>query len=127
MTDGEDVERRPEAPESDGFDVEEQSRVAKSLLDKHKAPSVRDFGGGSKATASGSAVDKIHPDLLRLFVASVIALNIALLAISLGVMVWYFEGMTRWGQGLILVGLFAGFRTYQYYREYDGRDWNEET
>ncbi|UWG50602.1 putative membrane protein [Halalkaliarchaeum sp. AArc-CO] len=108
------------------FDLAETVSIEPSSVEIPEAPSVQTFGGDGTDEQLEGAIQEVHPDLLRLFVASVVALNLALLAFSLGVMVWYFEGMTRIGGGLVLVGVLAGFRTYQYYREYDARDWSEE-
>lgn len=118
----------------DAGDSSAESRLADAVsvesvtVEAPEAPSVRTFDekeGTADEDLEGSMAE-IHPELLRLFVASVVALNLALLAASLGVMVWYFEGMDRLGGGLVLVGAIAGFRTYQYYREYDSRDWDRE-
>lgn len=91
-----------------------------------EAPTVGDAQRDGTGEGLKDSIQEIDPDLLRLFVASVLALNLALLSVSLGAMVWYFEGMDRVGGALILVGVVAGFRTYQYYREYDAREWNDE-
>ena len=108
------------------FDLAETVSIEPSSVEIPEAPSVRTFGGADTDEQLEGAIQEVHPDLLRLFVASVVALNLALLAFSLGVMVWYFEGMDRIGGALVLVGALAGVRTYQYYREYDARDWSEE-
>ncbi|MDR5673966.1 hypothetical protein RH858_12505 [Halalkaliarchaeum sp. AArc-GB] len=108
------------------FDLAETVSIEPSSVESREAPSVRTFGGDATDEQLEGAIQEIHPELLRLFVASVVALNLALLAFSLGVMVWYFEGMDRIGGALVLVGALAGVRTYQYYREYDARDWSEE-
>ncbi|AUX10183.1 hypothetical protein AArcSl_2563 [Halalkaliarchaeum desulfuricum] len=113
-----------ESPER--FDLEETVSIEPSSVEIPEAPTVRTFGKNATDEQLQGAIEGVHPDLLRLFVASVVALNLALLAFSLGVMVWYFEGMSRIGGALVFVGAVAGFRTYQYYREYDTRDWNEE-
>ncbi|MEF8780183.1 MAG: hypothetical protein V5A46_05865 [Haloferacaceae archaeon] len=106
------------------FDVENAASIGSRSVEIPEAPEVRQF---ERYTSPGSLegnLEEVHPDLLRLFVASVLALNLALLAVSLGAMVWYFEGMDRIGGALVLAGLAAGFRTYQYYREYDAREWD---
>ena len=107
------------------FDLAERISMEPSAIEAPEAPSVRTFEEYTADDQLDGAIQEVHPDLLRLFVASVVALNLALLAVSLGVMLWYFEGMLQVGGALVLVGALAGFRTYQYYREYDARDWSE--
>ena len=68
---------------------------------------------------AGSLSD-LHPDTARAFIVCVILANAALLLVSLGAMLAYFRGMVQIGGGMILLGLFAGLRTYMQYA-----DWRE--
>lgn len=106
------------------FDDEDAASAGSGSVEVPEAPEVRQFERYTSSESLEGTLEQVHPDLLRLFVASVLALNLALLAVSLGAMVWYFEGMNRIGGALMLAGLVAGFRTYQYYREYDAREWD---
>jgi len=80
-----------------------------------EAPSVKTFDESGDFESAGD-VDK---NTLRAFVVAVIYANIAVLLVFLGPMVWLFEGWTRAGPALLLVGLLAGIRTYQTYRAWD--------
>lgn len=80
-----------------------------------KAPSVKTFDDDGDF---GSASD-VDSQTLRAFVAAVIYANVAVLFVALGPMVWYFEGWSRAGPALFVVGLLAGIRTYQTYRSWD--------
>jgi hypothetical protein len=55
---------------------------------------------------------------LRAFVVAVIYANAAVLLVALGPMVWFFEGWSRVGPALFVVGLLAAIRTYQTYRSW---------
>ncbi|SFR33292.1 MULTISPECIES: DUF7322 domain-containing protein [Halorubrum] len=82
--------------------------------DVPKAPSVKTFDDGGDFEGA-SDVDQ---RTLRAFVVAVIYANAAVLLVALGPMVWYFEGWSRVGPALFVVGLFAGVRTYQTYRSW---------
>ncbi|OTF01499.1 hypothetical protein [Halorubrum sp. SD612] len=77
-----------------------------------KAPSVKTFDDGGDFEGA-SDVDR---GTLRAFVVAVIYANAAVLLVALGPMVWFFEGWSRVGPALFVVGLLAGVRTYQTYR-----------
>ena len=77
-----------------------------------KAPSVKTFDDGGDFEGA-SDVDQ---RTLRAFVVAVIYANAAVLLVALGPMVWFFEGWSRIGPALFVVGLLAGVRTYQTYR-----------
>jgi len=77
-----------------------------------KAPSVRSFDDDGDFEGASD----VDPGTLRAFVAAVVYANAAVLFVALGPMVWYFEGWTRIGAGLFVVGLLGGVRTYQTYR-----------
>ncbi|RLM50220.1 MULTISPECIES: hypothetical protein [unclassified Halorubrum] len=79
-----------------------------------KAPSVKSFDDGGDFEGA-SDVDR---DTLRAFVVAVIYANAAVLLVALGPMVWFFEGWSRIGPALFVVGLLAGVRTYQTYRSW---------
>jgi hypothetical protein len=77
-----------------------------------KAPSVKTFDDGGDFEGASD----VDPDTLRAFVAAVIYANAAVLLVSLGPMLWFFQGRARIGAGLFAIGLLAGVRTYQTYR-----------
>jgi hypothetical protein len=77
-----------------------------------KAPAVKTFDDGGDFEGASD----VDPDTLRAFVAAVIYANAAVLLVSLGPMLWFFEGRARIGAGLLVLGLLAGVRTYQTYR-----------
>lgn len=57
------------------------------------------------------------------FWGAVLSLNVGLLLPSLGLMVWYFEGMATVGALLMAAGAASLYRTYRTYRGYvDGGD-----
>ena len=64
---------------------------------------------------SSDAERKMTPDIPK----AVIYANIAVLLVFLGPMVWYFQGWSRLGPGLLAVGLLAGIRTYQTYLSWE--------
>ena len=89
-----------------------------------KAPSVKTFDDGGDFEGA-SDVDR---GTLRAFVVAVIYANAAVLLVALGPMLWYFEGWSRVGPALFVVGLLAGVRTYQTYRSWNrARDADEES
>ncbi|MFC5134358.1 MULTISPECIES: DUF7322 domain-containing protein [Haloferacaceae] len=80
-----------------------------------KAPSVKTFDDDGDFSAAGD----VDGDTLRAFVVAVIYANAAVLLVALGPLVWFFEGWSRIGAGLLVVGALAGIRTYQTYRAWD--------
>jgi len=80
-----------------------------------KAPSVKTFDDGGNF----EGVSDVDSNTLRAFVVAVIYANIAVLFVFLGPMVWFFEGWSRLGPALLVVGLLAGIRTYQTYRSWE--------
>jgi hypothetical protein len=77
-----------------------------------KAPSVKTFDDDGNFERAGD----VDSGTLRAFVVAVIYANAAVLLVTLGPMVWYFEGWSRVGPVLLVAGLLAGVRTYQTYR-----------
>ena len=65
---------------------------------------------------SGSEEAELDPTLKREFVAQVLLLNVSLLAIALGAMVFYFRGRIELGIALLAIGLVAGLATLRRYR-----------
>ena len=61
------------------------------------------------------------PELLRLFWASVVAANVALLGLSLGPMLVFFRGDWMLGAASVAVGAFALYRTHSYYHRVRAR------
>lgn len=82
--------------------------------DTPKAPSVKTFDDGGDFEGASD----IDSGTLRAFVAAVIYANAAVLLVALGPMLWFFEGRSRLGPALFVVGLLAGIRTYQTYRSW---------
>lgn len=80
-----------------------------------KAPSVKTFDDD----ADFSSVGDVDQDTLRAFVACVLYANAAVLLVSLGLLIWFFEGWIRIGGVLFVVGVLAGIRTYLTYRAWD--------
>jgi hypothetical protein len=80
-----------------------------------KAPSVKTFDDDGDFSAAGD----VDGGTLRAFVVAVIYANLAVLLVSLGPLVWFFEGWSRIGIALLVAGLLAGIRTYQTYRSWD--------
>ncbi len=79
-------------------------------------------GGGFEDASS------VDSDTLRAFVVAAVYANVAVLLVSLGPMLWFFEGRARIGAGLFALGLLAGARTYQTYRAWKrSRDEAAET
>lgn len=74
--------------------------------DLPKVPEVRTPGSDSSA----------DPELVKLFWASVIAANVGLLGVSLGLLLVFFEGDWTYGGLSVAVGAFGFLRTYTYYR-----------
>ncbi len=90
--------------------------------DAPEAPSVKRF---DESGDFDSAAD-VDGDTLRAFVIAVIYANVALLFVFLGPMVWFFEGWSRVGPALFVVGALAGIRTYQTYRAWDRSRENDD-
>ncbi|EMA65808.1 hypothetical protein C461_13946 [Halorubrum aidingense JCM 13560] len=80
-----------------------------------KAPSVKTFDDSGNFEGAGD----VDSGTLRAFVVAVIYANAAVLLVALGPMLWYFEGWSRLGPGLLIAGLLAGIRTYQTYRAWE--------
>lgn len=62
--------------------------------------------------------ESLSGDVPRVFWASVILVNVALFALSLGPMLIVFRGQWTFGLPLIAVGALALVRTYQLYRKF---------
>lgn len=67
-------------------------------------------------------------EIFRIFWWVVIVVNVGILALSLGAMVWFFEGMATWGVRLIAAGVIALGYAYLRYRIFmrDTDVWDEE-
>jgi hypothetical protein len=93
--------------------VGERSDAEREMTpDIPEAPSVKTFDDGGNFEGASD----VDGDTLRAFVAAVVYANAAVLFVALGPMVWFFEGWSRVGLGLLVAGLLAGVRTYQTYR-----------
>lgn len=72
---------------------------------------------------------EIPQELAKTFWALVLLCNVALFAISLGAMLWYFWGWTERGGLMVLVGLIAAgsaaARYWRYQREHGDTSWSE--
>jgi len=64
----------------------------------------------------------VPSDVASAFWAAVLFANVGLIGVSLGPMLWYFEGMGRVGGGLFLIGLIALGMTYRRYSLFMNRD-----
>jgi hypothetical protein len=64
----------------------------------------------------------VPSDVASAFWAAVLFANLGLIGVSLGPMLWYFEGMARIGGGLSLIGLIALAMTYRRYWLFMNRD-----
>jgi len=82
-----------------------------------KAPSVKTFDDSGDFEGASD----VDSRTLRAFVVAVIYANAAVLLVALGPMLWFFEGWSRIGPVLFVLGLLAGVRTYQTYRAWSGR------
>ena len=80
-----------------------------------KAPSVKTFDDSGNFEGASD----LDSNTLRAFVVAVIYANIAVLFVFLGPMVWYFEGWSRLGPGVLVIGVLAAIRTYQTYRSWE--------
>lgn len=80
------------------------------------------------ATSNGGLLgpEGTSKELLSAFWKLVLLFNVGLLAASLGAMLLVFEGRTRLGGGLLLVGLLALVRGVDRYRRIDPRSLGEE-
>lgn len=62
---------------------------------------------------------EVDTDLKVAFWSTVLVFNVALLALSLGLMLVYFRGQLRLGGGLFALGVFSAAHGYLKYRKYD--------
>ncbi|MES3516533.1 MAG: hypothetical protein PPP58_02600 [Natronomonas sp.] len=69
----------------------------------------------SEPEIDAEAIEEAPDGLFRAFVGAAVMLNIALFAISLGVMLLYFRGDVDTGGASILIGLLAGVFAARYY------------
>jgi hypothetical protein len=110
-------------PDEDGeFSLGENADADRDITpDVPTAPSVKTFDVDQSGIDSvdQSAIDDVDDETLRAFVVCVIYANAALLLVSLGPLVWFFEGWTQIGAASVAAGLLAGIRTYQTYRAWD--------
>lgn len=110
-------------PDEDGeFSFGENADADRDITpDVPTAPSVKTFDVDQSGidNVDQSAIDDVDDETLRAFVVCVIYANAALLLVSLGPLVWFFEGWTRIGAASVVAGLLAGIRTYQTYRAWD--------
>jgi len=73
-------------------------------------------------SAPNLAERDVPSDVANAFWAAVIFANVGLLGVSLGPMLWYFEGMVQLGGGILLVGLVALGMTYRRYYSFMNRE-----
>ena len=67
--------------------------------------------------ASGDETASVSNDLARAFWASVLFVNIALFALSIGAMLIYFQGNHEAGIPALVIGLVAAISFARYYRD----------
>lgn len=80
-----------------------------------------------KAPAAPNLAERDVPkDVSNAFWAAVLFANAALLGLSLGPMLWYFEGMAQVGGGIFLIGLVALGMTYRRYYAFMNREKPDE-
>jgi uncharacterized membrane protein YraQ (UPF0718 family) len=80
-----------------------------------------------KAPSAPNLAERDVPsDVANAFWAAVLLANAALLGLSLGPMLWYFEGMAQLGGGIFLVGLVALGMTYRRYYAFMNREKPDE-
>lgn len=118
------------------FDDDEDEDVWGSISDPTEGlgpeiPSVRI----PDASNAGGADSDVPKEVAVTFWGLVVTLNLALFAVSLGLMLAYFRGQLRLGGGLFGLGVLALAYAYYKYRRYlnrndeddgnDGKEWNE--
>ena len=101
--------------DGDLFGLEEQAAEAERRGPRVDVPSVRN---PADSLPDASSVD---PAVQRPFWMAVVYANVALMGVSLGLMLIGFRGQWRWGGAAVVVGLLAGVRVYQVYREFEQR------
>ena len=81
----------------------------------------RDLPSVPEVAMPDSEETSADPELVRLFWASVVAANVALLGLALGPMLVFFRNDWGLGAASVAVGAFALYRTYTYYRRVRAR------
>ena len=81
----------------------------------------RDLPNVPEVAMPDSEETSADPELLRLFWASVVAGNVALLGLALGPMLVFFRDDWTLGAVSVAVGAFALYRTHVYYRRVRAR------
>lgn len=70
----------------------------------------------------GTGESDVDRETFRAFWGAVVMANVGLLLPSLGLMLWYFRGMSTWGPVLVAVGAVSLYRAYRTYRDYTSDD-----
>ncbi|WP_255150558.1 DUF7322 domain-containing protein [Halorarius halobius] len=85
--------------------------------------------GPDPTTTFGSEGEEYEVDdeTSRAFWAAVVLANVGLFGVTVGPMLWYFEGATYVGGGLFAVGAVALARTYAIQRRYSRASRDSET
>lgn len=73
---------------------------------------------GSIPEAPSVDPEAVDADTARYFWSAVVLANVAVAGVAIGVMLVGFRGQWTLGGALVLLGLFAGLRTYRIYRNF---------
>lgn len=109
------------------FDIGETTQAERDLAPDSPGKDLeKKYAEPDESELMGDVGD-VDEDTFAAFVASAVLTNIGVFAVSLGLMLWYFHGMLQVGGGLVVIGLLALLRTYQYYYEWkQSREEDEE-
>lgn len=100
------------------FDIGESTQAERDLAPDSPSERLEEKYAEPDESELMGDVGDVDEDTFNAFVASAVLTNFGVFAVSLGLMLWYFRGMLQVGGGLIVLGVLALLRTYQYYREW---------
>jgi len=104
--------------EGGDFDIGETTQAERNLAPDSPSKDLEEKYAEPDESELVGDVGDVDEDTFTAFVASAVLTNVGVFAISLGLMLWYFRGMLQVGGGLVVIGLLALLRTYQYYYEW---------
>lgn len=108
------------------FDIGESTQAERDLAPDSPGEALEEKYAEPDESELMGDVSDVDEDTFTAFVASAVLTNVAIFAVSLGLLLWYFRGMQQVGGGLVVLGILAQLRMYQYYREWKQSRRDEE-
>lgn len=115
-------EDEDDGDEAEQFDLHDPTPPEADVDDEGLVPGLEPPEAPAVGDDLEENIEEADEEVVRTFAISVLLTNVAVLAVSLGLMLIYFRGRWRLGGGLVVVGVLAQLRMYMHYREWKRSD-----